>query len=198
MGSYDAEGLDIRLSELPAGTVLADRELLSRSISNLLDNRRKYSAGQAVISAGVSDSAVSISISDNGPGVEEGQLNKIFELGYRTDAARRNPAGGSGIGLAVVKKAAEPDARQIFRNGAEIPLKNKEYELLLFLMRHPGQVFSREDLYEMIWELESMGDNITVAVHIGRIREKIEADPSDPKLLQTVWGVGYRLNAGTA
>ena len=107
MGSYDAEGLDIRLSELPAGTVLADRELLSRSISNLLDNRRKYSAGQAVISAGVSDSAVSISISDNGPGVEEGQLNKIFELGYRTDAARRNPAGGSGIGLAVVRKAAE-------------------------------------------------------------------------------------------
>ena len=198
MGSYDAEGLDIRLSELPAGTVLADRELLSRSISNLLDNRRKYSAGQAVISAGVSDSAVSISIPDNGPGVEEGQLDKIFELEYRTDAARRNPAGGSGIGLAVVKKAAEPDARQIFRNGAEIPLKNKEYELLLFLMRHPGQVFSREDLYEMIWGLESMGDNITVAVHIGRIREKIEADPSDPKLLQTVWGVGYRLNAGTA
>ena len=83
------------------------------------------------------------------------------------------------------------------RRGA-IPLKNKEYELLLFLMRHPGQVFSREDLYEMIWGLESMGDNITVAVHIGRIREKIEADPSDPKLLQTVWGVGYQLNAGTA
>lgn len=65
-------------------------------------------------------------------------------------------------------------------------------------MRHPGQVFSREGLYEMIWGLEPMGDNITVAVHIGRIREKIEADPSDPKLLQTVWGVGYRLNAGTA
>ena len=106
MGSYDAEGLDIRLSELPAGTVLADRELLSRSISNLLGNSRKYSAGQAVISAGVSDSAVSISISDNGPGVEEGQLEKIFELEYRTDAARRNPAGG-GIGLAVVKKASE-------------------------------------------------------------------------------------------
>ena len=51
--------------------------------------------------------------------------------------------------------------------GAELPLKNKGYELLLFLMRHPGQVFSREDLYEMIWGLESMGDNITVAVRIG-------------------------------
>ena len=82
--------------------------------------------------------------------------------------------------------------------GAELPLKNKGYELLLFLMRHPGQVFSREDLYEMIWGLESMGDNITVAVHIGRIREKLEDDPANPRLLQTVWGVGYRLNAGTA
>ena len=82
--------------------------------------------------------------------------------------------------------------------GAELPLKNKGYELLLFLMRHPGQVFSREDLYEMIWGLESMGDNITVAVHIGRIREKLEDGPANPRLLQTVWGVGSRLNAGTA
>lgn len=105
MGSYDAEGLDIRLFELPAGTVLADRELLSRSISNLLDNSRKYSAGQAVISADVSDSAVSISISDNGPGVEEGQLDKIFELEYRTDAARRNPAEKQGIRASSVPHA---------------------------------------------------------------------------------------------
>lgn len=68
------------------------------------------------------------------------------------------------------------------------------YELLFFLMRHPEQVFSREDLYELIWGLESMGDNITVAVHINRLREKIEDTPADPKLLQTVWGVGYRLH----
>ena len=85
------------------------------------------------------------------------------------------------------------DARQIFKNGAELPLKNREYELLLFLMRHPGQVFSREDLYELIWGLESMGDNITVAVHVGRIREKLEDDPQDPALIRTVRGVGYRM-----
>ena len=86
--------------------------------------------------------------------------------------------------------------RMVFKNGTELQLKNKEYELLLFLMQHAGQVFSREDLYEMIWGLESMGDNITVAVHVNRLREKIEDDPSHPKLLQTVWGVGYRLNKG--
>lgn len=95
--------------------------------------------------------------------------------------------------ITVGPLTAEPAARRITKNGAELPLKNREYELLLFLMRHPGQVFSREDLYERIWALESMGDNITVAVHVGRIREKLEDDPSDPRLLQTVWGVGCRL-----
>ena len=155
--SCDAEALDVRLGELPEGRVLADRELLTRSIANLLNNSRKYGAGHAIVSAEVTAKDVCISVTDNGPGVDPAQLEKIF------------------------------------KNGVELPLKNREYELLLFLMRHPGQVFSREDLYEMIWGLESMGDNITVAVHIGRIREKLEDDPASPKLLQTVWGVGYRL-----
>lgn len=90
---------------------------------------------------------------------------------------------------------AVPEQHRIYKDGAELPLKNKEYELLLFLMRHPGQVFSREDLYEMIWGLESMGANITVAVHVNRLREKLEEDPSHPRLLQTVWGVGCRLSS---
>ena len=98
--------------------------------------------------------------------------------------------------LTVGPLSADPAQHCIRKNDAELALKNKEYELLLFLMRHPGQVFSREDLYEMIWGLESMGDNITVAVHMNRLREKIEDDPSHPTLLQTVWGVGYRLNKG--
>ena len=89
---------------------------------------------------------------------------------------------------------AKLDARQIFKNGVEIPLKNREYELLLFLMRHPGQVFSREDLYELIWGLESMGDNITVAVHVGRNRDKIEDDPQEPRIIKTVRGLGYRVD----
>ena len=79
--------------------------------------------------------------------------------------------------------------------GEQLTLTNKEYELLLFLARHPNQVFSREDLYELIWGLESMGDNTTVAVHVNRLREKVEENPSKPQLIQTVWGVGYRLNA---
>ena len=87
----------------------------------------------------------------------------------------------------------DTDAHSASIGGRELSLKNKEFELLLFLLRHPNQVFSREDLYELIWGLESMGDNITVAVHINRLREKIESDPSKPEYIQTVWGVGYRL-----
>ena len=104
--SCDAEALDVRLGELPEGRVLADRELLTRSIANLLDNSRKYGAGHAIVSAEVTAKDVCISVTDNGPGVDPAQLEKIFDLGYRTDAARQNPAGGSGIGLAVVKKSA--------------------------------------------------------------------------------------------
>ena len=82
--------------------------------------------------------------------------------------------------------------RRVFVNDQEAELKNREYELLQFLMLHPDMVLSREELYEKIWGLEAMGDNATVAVHINRIREKIEPDPSHPRYIQTVWGAGYR------
>ena len=82
--------------------------------------------------------------------------------------------------------------RRVFVNDQEVELKNREYELLQFLMLHPDMVFSREELYEKIWGLEAMGDNATVAVHINRIREKIEPDPSHPRYIQTVWGAGCR------
>ena len=82
--------------------------------------------------------------------------------------------------------------RRVYVDGREVELKNREYELLHFLMLHLDMVFSREELYEKIWGLEAMGDNATVAVHINRIREKIERDPSRPRYIQTVWGAGYR------
>ena len=112
--------------------------------------------------------------------------------------ARLKPQPQQPQTITVGPLTADPVARRITKNGIELPLKNKEYELLLFLMRHPEQVFSREDLYELIWGLESMGDNITVAVHINRLREKVEDVPSEPKLLQTVWGVGYRLHTAAS
>lgn len=84
------------------------------------------------------------------------------------------------------------DTRRLYVEGREVELKNKEYELLLFFLLHVDIVFSREELYEKIWGLEAMGDNATVAVHINRLREKIEPDPAKPQYIQTVWGAGYR------
>ena len=78
-------------------------------------------------------------------------------------------------------------------DGREVELKNKEYELLLFFLLHIDAVFSREALYERVWGMDAMGDNATVAVHINRLREKIERDPSRPRYIETVWGAGYRL-----
>lgn len=81
---------------------------------------------------------------------------------------------------------------RVFAKGREVELKNKEYELLLFLMLNVDLVFDRETLYEKVWGLEAMGDNATVAVHINRLREKLEEDPAHPRYIETVWGAGYR------
>lgn len=89
-----------------------------------------------------------------------------------------------------------PATHRVTLGGQEVALKNREYELLMFLMAHPDRVFDRETLYEQVWGKEAMGDNATVAVHINRIREKIEAHPSDPQYIQTVRGAGYRFCAG--
>ena len=86
-------------------------------------------------------------------------------------------------------------SHRVYVNESEVELKNKEYELLLFLMLNVEIVFSRDKLYEKIWGMDAMGDSATVAVHINRIREKIETDPANPQYIQTVWGAGYRFKA---
>ena len=78
------------------------------------------------------------------------------------------------------------------KSNKEVDLKNKEYELLLFLASSPEVIFGKETLYESIWGMDALGDSATVAVHINRLREKIELEPSDPDHIQTVRGVGYR------
>lgn len=88
-----------------------------------------------------------------------------------------------------------PNTRRVYVKNSEVELKNKEYELLLFLVMNSDMVFSKETLYERIWGMDSYGDNATVAVHINRIREKIEEVPSTPNYIQTVWGAGYRFKA---
>jgi two-component system response regulator RegX3 len=87
------------------------------------------------------------------------------------------------------------NTHRVYVNGIEIGLKNKEYELFLFMALNADVVFNRETLYERIWGMDAMGDNATVAVHINRLRDKIEEDPGNPRYIQTVRGAGYRLKA---
>lgn len=85
------------------------------------------------------------------------------------------------------------DSRQVFMNGIEINLAQKEFELLLYLAENPNRVFSKDELFERIWGFDALSDTATVTVHIGRVREKIEASTSEPQYIETVWGTGYRL-----
>ncbi|WP_221563362.1 response regulator transcription factor [Alkalihalobacillus sp. TS-13] len=89
----------------------------------------------------------------------------------------------------------ERNTRRVWVNEKEITLTAREFELLLFLANHPDHVFSKEHLFDRIWGLDSLGDISTITVHIRKIREKIEADPSNPQYIETVWGAGYRFKA---
>jgi len=86
----------------------------------------------------------------------------------------------------------DPAARRVFMGEAEAQLTQREFDLLLFLARHPGQVFSRNQLMDAVWQYSFYTDTSTVTVHIRRLRSKIEADAGRPRFIQTVWGVGYR------
>jgi DNA-binding response OmpR family regulator len=85
-----------------------------------------------------------------------------------------------------------PSQRRTVVRGRETELTVKEFDLLHWFVRHPGQVFSRSQLLSRVWDLDFEGDTTTVTVHIRRLREKIEADPSDPVWIKTVWGIGYK------
>ncbi|MCD7825214.1 MAG: response regulator transcription factor [Clostridiaceae bacterium] len=83
-------------------------------------------------------------------------------------------------------------ARRVYMDGEEKAFTTKEFDLLTFLASHPNRVFSKEELFKEIWEMESVGDIATVTVHIKKIREKIEKSTSKPQYIETIWGVGYR------
>lgn len=83
-------------------------------------------------------------------------------------------------------------ARRVWVNGEEKTFTTKEFDLLAFLASHPNHVYTKEELFREIWDMESIGDIATVTVHIKKIREKVELDTSNPQYIETIWGVGYR------
>ena len=83
-------------------------------------------------------------------------------------------------------------ARRVWVNGEEKTFTTKEFDLLTFLASHPNHVYTKDELFREIWDMESIGDIATVTVHIKKIREKVEVDTSNPQYIETIWGVGYR------
>ncbi|MEW1636939.1 response regulator transcription factor [Streptomyces sp. NPDC093801] len=108
-------------------------------------------------------------------------------------ASAAAPAGASL--LAAAGLAVDPAARRATKQGLELPLTLREFDLLVYFLRHPGQVCDRERLMREVWGWD-FGDLSTVTVHVRRLRAKIEDDPADPQLIRTVWGAGYRFEPG--
>ena len=86
-------------------------------------------------------------------------------------------------------------ARRVFVNGEEKAFTTKEFDLLTYLAEHPNRVFTKDELFRDIWDMDSIGDIATVTVHIKKVREKIETDTANPQYIETIWGVGYRFKA---
>ena len=130
-------------------------------------------------------------------------IDKIRGLGVGADDYIEKPFSPSVL-IAKIKDVVDTNAIQsgdirldpkmmkVWVNDNEVHLKKKEFQLLEFLMRNRDIVFSKEELYSRVWGLDSYGDYATVAVHINRLREEIEENPSDSKHIITVWGVGYK------
>jgi two-component system, OmpR family, response regulator ResD len=117
------------------------------------------------------------------------------ELVARVDAVLRrvSPPAEEAAPLEVGPLRVDPAMRTVTLDGKEIALTQREFDLLAYLAANPGQVFSRDQLMEAVWDDPSFNDTSTVTVHVRRLRAKLDDDPSEPRFIETVWGIGYRL-----
>ena len=120
----------------------------------------------------------------------------ILELKARVRALLRRSNLSAGAAekqsqLSAGQIRVDEEGRRAYKDGQEVVLTMKEFDLILFLMKHPGKVYSRDSLLNLVWGYDYLGDSRTVDVHIRRLREKLERDPAAPELILTKWGVGY-------
>jgi len=116
------------------------------------------------------------------------------EMLARVRSLLRRAGRASGTGPARVGELwADPDAHRAGRGEMQFTLKPREFDLLLFLLRHPGRAWTRDQLLDRVWGVSYDGEARTVDSHVRRLRACIEEDPADPRYIQTVWGVGYRM-----
>ena len=125
------------------------------------------------------------------PGELVARVNAHISRYERLTSLDRN---GSGSPIVIGNLKILPKEWRVYVNDKPVKFTTREFELLLFLASNPNIVFSKETLFDRIWGMDAIGDTSTVTVHINRIREKIEADSTKPRFIETVWGAGYRFN----
>jgi two-component system response regulator MtrA len=182
-GTFDLVVLDVMLPSLDGFEVLKEIRRDSQAPTVMLTARSELHDVVVGLELGADD-----------------YVTKPFELPElvaRIKAVlRRSTAGPPEGPIAIADIEIDPGSFTVRRGGEEVPLTATEFRLLLELARRPKQVFTRELLLELVWNYDYLGDSRLVDVAVQRLRAKIEDDPKQPKLIQTVRGVGYRINPG--
>ena len=119
-------------------------------------------------------------------------LARVKALFRRVEVDQETQGQADDTPIELGKVVVEPEKRKVTVEGEAVDLTSKEFELLLLFARHPGRAFSRDELLDEVWGYQYSGYSHTVNTHINRLRNKIEPDPSEPRYVKTVWGVGYR------
>lgn len=186
-GRYDLVVLDLMLPGVSGGEVCRRLRAAGRTVPILMVTARD---GEDDRVAGLDDGA-------------DDYVAKPFsvrELVARARALLRRvdyerPAAAADETLGSDRLVVRPRERRVVVDGGEVELTAKEFDLLAVLARSPGRVFSRQELLDQVWGVQFAGYGHTVNTHVNRLRAKVEPDPSAPRFVQTVWGVGYRFAA---
>jgi Response regulators consisting of a CheY-like receiver domain and a winged-helix DNA-binding domain len=193
----DGRAASVALRASTPNLLILDRMLPGLSGDDVLRDLRSYSDIPVVMLTALDSTGARID------GLERGAddyLTKPFslrELQLRVESLlrRRSQVEAAWAPFSVGSFRIDPAMRRISRDGREILLTAREYELFAFLLKNPDRVLSREEILRDVWGWD-FGDASTVTVHVRRLREKIEPDPTEPRHLLTVWGAGYQFSVG--
>lgn len=187
-GSYDALVLDVMLPGVSGTQVCRELRDAGRTVPVLMLTGLGAEADRiAGLDGGADDYVVK-------PFSIREVLARVSALLRRVAMERPPPDADETLRVGTLQ--IRPFDRSVTRQGARIDLTAKEFELLVLLARHPGRTFSRQELLDEVWGIRYAGYGHTVNTHINRLRAKVEPDPAQPTVVQTVWGVGYRLGDG--
>ncbi|MBP5609568.1 MAG: response regulator transcription factor [Lachnospiraceae bacterium] len=194
---HDAAAALMMLAVKPYPLIMIDTDGINRELPEIIDAVRQQSAAYVFIISSKCAESDAILALDAGADeymtkpLRPGELAAKAAAVLRREKANGNVAEDGGELVEGRNICVDTQHRRVWVHGREKHPTRKEYELLLFLMRHPDQVFTKEELYRHVWGGEALGDMATVTVHIRKLRGMTEEKPAYPTIICTEWGVGY-------